>query len=35
MYNDYFEHQKKYQKKFGEKAIVLMENGKFYELFFR
>lgn len=33
MYNDYFEHQKKYQKKFGEKAIVLMENGKFYELF--
>ena len=24
MYNDYFEHQKKYQKKFGEKAIVLI-----------
>jgi DNA mismatch repair protein MutS len=33
MYNDYFEYQKQYQKKFGEKAIVLMENGKFFELF--
>ena len=33
MYDDYFEYQKKYQKKFGEKAIVLMENGKFFELF--
>lgn len=33
MYNEYYELEKKYQKEYGPKTIILFENGKFYELF--
>lgn len=33
MLKEYFEIQEEYEKKFGDKTIVLYENGKFYEFY--
>ena len=30
--DDYFDYQEKYSKKLGDKTIVLMQNGTFYEM---
>ena len=31
--DDYLDYQEKYQKKYGEKTIVLMEVGSFFEIY--
>ena len=33
MIDDYLELQKKYEKKYGKKTIVLFECGKFFEIY--
>ena len=33
MLNEYFELQEKYEKMYGEKTIVLIQCGSFYEIY--